>query len=117
MAMIRPRPPLMAATKRPESLVDLNVVLLRSSVRAPHAAVTDSVDEDETRDGMSFRRPGVLVPTDRPAIEADVSLLVRTPQGRSQGWHELLRDHLQSADFAPSTVESSGAILFVRDIP
>ena len=98
-------------------LVDLNVVLLRSSIRAPHAAVTDSVDEDETSRWYELSETGVLAPTDRPAIEADVTLLVRTPPGKEPAWHELLRDHLRVDGFAPSTVESSGAILFVRTSP
>jgi uncharacterized protein (TIGR04141 family) len=95
-------------------LVDLNVVLLRSTVRSPHAAVTDSVDEDETSRWYVLAETGKLVHTDRPPIEDDVALLVRTPRGKEPAWHELMRDHLRVDGFVPAPAESSGAILFVR---
>jgi uncharacterized protein (TIGR04141 family) len=97
-------------------LVDLNAVLLKPTVRSPHSAVTDSVNEDETTKWYVLGTAGTLVRTDRPPVDDDVALLVRRPRGKEPAWHELLRDYLEVADFAADTAESSGAILFVRTV-
>ena len=97
-------------------LVDLNAVLLKSTVRSPHSAVTDSVDEDETTRWYVLGPAGTFVRTDKPPAEDDVSLLVRRPRGKEPAWRELLRDYFKVPDFATDSAESSGAILFVRTV-
>jgi uncharacterized protein (TIGR04141 family) len=93
--------------------VDLTAVLLRESVLAPADALTTSVDEDETARWYVVNDGGRFVQSADSPVEAEVMLLVRTPEGQEPAWHRLLRDQLHVDGFAAAVNQPAGAIIFV----
>lgn len=94
--------------------VDLTAILLKSAIRSPDAAVTESVDDDPTARWYMFGDDTGFTVTDQLPDEAEVVLLVRTPPAREPAWHVLLRDYLRVDGFSAALGDSAGAVLFTR---
>ena len=94
--------------------VDLTALLLRPHIATPCAAVTDSVDADETTRWYETDASGIFAPTADPPDGTDLALLIRAPVAKVPAWQVLLRDQFQIDGLAALPALSSGAILFAR---
>ncbi len=94
--------------------VDLTALLLRPQIASRSAAVTDSVDADETTRWYEAYASGIFAPTADPPDGTDLALLIRAPVAKVPAWQVLLRDQFQIDGLAALPALSSGAILFAR---
>ena len=96
-------------------LVDLTAILLKPGLASPAAAVTASVDRDDTTTWLIADDDGQFRAAAAPSPDVEISLLIRTPVTREPAWQTLLSDRLGLAEeFLPGSSTSSGAIMFVR---